>query len=582
MVEQRRGDELRIAGEWRPIRGLHPPHPDLMPNLARLAAALPGWDMLEGLDLGLFTPMPHQLLAADMFATPWLGDLGEGLSMNRERTRLIVADEGGTGKTLTSSIAARWVDLYGGVDRGPIVVLCPRILMDEWVRHLRATFHDDPERVIRLGSARWFDATLHRDAVVVVSKHSWAKHWREHVSRMVVSCPPALVIIDEVHQGRSRYADEDGEEPDDEGSGGGETERVDDRTLYVAQQGTCRWSGFAIGVSATPINVHIDEFGNILSMLQHHEVEDTGSVDLAEAILQPWMESLGKLQKIARGSTAQTRPVADIKPILDGMASIVRARGGPVQRWGLADEDAERLATNLEQCSEQADEVQTSDLLRMARELHPWGRNLLMTLRSDIETEEGAFRTRREVHRKVDWPALANLAPNLTRNDTELNAADLRLLLSDTRNPFRMKEVQTKDGGTKRERRYKGEWQKGDSGQQIERSSLKLTDPRPAVLAQLIADDVQHGHTRPTTCCVVAWSSLSGEEQQTALQSETCKTPLSGIFWRLGLKSTWPSVFASSRPGLRTQQPSSATAGGRPDNRIDTRFWSAPRRVKSA
>ena len=43
-----------------------------------------------------------------MFATPWLGDLGEGLAMNRERTRLIVADEDNR-KTLTSSIAARWL-----------------------------------------------------------------------------------------------------------------------------------------------------------------------------------------------------------------------------------------------------------------------------------------------------------------------------------------------------------------------------------------------------------------------------------------------------------------------------------------
>ena len=108
-----RGGRLSNQGRWMSRDDLQPATEDdaaAVKSLRDLLLALHGWDLIEGLDLARFTPMPHQLLAADALASPWLADvLGEEAYLQgRKRTRLIVADEGGTGKTLTASIAARW------------------------------------------------------------------------------------------------------------------------------------------------------------------------------------------------------------------------------------------------------------------------------------------------------------------------------------------------------------------------------------------------------------------------------------------------------------------------------------------
>ena len=87
------------------------------------------------------------------------------------RTRVVVADEGGIGKTLSVSIAVRWITLRPDAS-GPVLVLVPPLLTEHWGRHLRAVFSDDPDRVRVLSSARFFDASLHRDDIVVMSKFS--------------------------------------------------------------------------------------------------------------------------------------------------------------------------------------------------------------------------------------------------------------------------------------------------------------------------------------------------------------------------------------------------------------------------
>ena len=152
--------------------------------------------------------MPHQLLAADALASPWLADvLGEEAYLQgRKRTRLLIADEGGTGKTLTASIAARWFDTRMRQRSGPILVLVPPLLIDEWLNHLRAAFHDDVGRVKELSGARWYDGRLDAGNVLVVSKYSWAKHLQnEHTQRQLTEHPPSMLIIDEVHQDEAAF-----------------------------------------------------------------------------------------------------------------------------------------------------------------------------------------------------------------------------------------------------------------------------------------------------------------------------------------------------------------------------------------
>ena len=80
-----------------------------MQAVGGLLHALPGWPLADGIDRSKYTPDSHQLLVSDMLATNWFQDV-EGLD-GFARTRVLVADEGGTGKTLGVSLAVRWATI---------------------------------------------------------------------------------------------------------------------------------------------------------------------------------------------------------------------------------------------------------------------------------------------------------------------------------------------------------------------------------------------------------------------------------------------------------------------------------------
>ena len=149
------------------------------------------------LDLSTFTPDSHQLSVADKLASSWLQFI-DGMSQSYPRTRVVVADEGGIGKTLSVSIAVRWISLREDAS-GPILILVPPLLTEHWAAHLRAVFSDDPDRVRVLSSARYFDTSIHNDDIIVSSKFSWIHHMQD-----LSSLPSSLcVVIDEAHQGRT-------------------------------------------------------------------------------------------------------------------------------------------------------------------------------------------------------------------------------------------------------------------------------------------------------------------------------------------------------------------------------------------
>ena len=75
---------------------------------------------------------------ADKLASCWL-DFIDGLENRHPRTRVVVTDEGGIGKTLSVSVAVRWITLRENAE-GPILVLVPPLLTEHWASHLRAVF----------------------------------------------------------------------------------------------------------------------------------------------------------------------------------------------------------------------------------------------------------------------------------------------------------------------------------------------------------------------------------------------------------------------------------------------------------
>ena len=524
-LEQDGEVDCRIKGRWMSRDDLQPATEEdaaAVKSLRDLLLALPGWDLIEGLDLAQFTPMPHQLLAADALASPWLADvLGEEAYLQgRKRTRLLIADEGGTGKTLTASIAARWFDTRMRQRSGPILVLVPPLLIDEWLNHLRAAFHDDVGRVKELSSARWYDGRLDAGNVLVVSKYSWAKHLKNgNTQRQLRENPPSMLIIDEVHQGRSRFRSNEEEDTDgvhaqlDEwgedglgaaGAAGTMAGEVDGGTLLNAQSSTAARAEVVLGLSATPINLEVSELRGILSMMHAEQALQGGHLpcqqrsEEGKAWDEKWLQELVRLRRDARHRLAEDcldgGELQTLINLLDNRPEgAVTAPEGPGRTWrNLPEEAREQILPMLEQARDRPGGLSPPTVLRLCRELHPYGRHFLLTSRKDLlrddDAETAQFRTRCDETRRFPDPLATDPLAQATFMLNELNAHRKRLLRSSRWNPLQNATVQ---GGGVGPPRY-GDVDSWMLGTQLYSTAQmnELDDPRVTALVDLINADL--------------------------------------------------------------------------------------------
>ena len=333
---------------------------------------------------GGFVPDDHQFLPMDMLASGWLSLLGVNSGLGIPRTRVLIADEGGTGKTLTASLAIRYASIINS--GGPIIVLVPPLLIDHWFEHLSAVFFDEPERIEILSSAKYFNET-HYDRIVIVSKWSWSKHFERHVKKHIDNEQgrPCCVLIDEAHQGRT------GNEPNWEkfsdikyaGAIGIEEDDIEFNNVMGEQQFsslrssmsyTCRKSKYAIGVTATPINLQLQELNNIMK-----DLSADGYVNAPDFVADTnYTKLIGKLMRKSRkGFQPMSRAV-----LFQPLNQYIEKNGFP-SLWyqqGLTTDDCIAIQDWLDD-----ETVIESDLaLRVLKDLHPYGKHLSITLRSDL------------------------------------------------------------------------------------------------------------------------------------------------------------------------------------------------------
>jgi len=497
--------------------------------------------------LEAFTPMSHQFLAADMLATPWLSGLIDDDKLRR--SRLIIADEGGTGKTLTAAIASRWVSV-SNLESGTIIILCPPLLIEEWVLHLKAVFNDDPERVLALESAKWFDPEVHKNRVLVVSKYSWAYRWDEiagdgknTLSQLVKQNPPSCVIIDEVHQGRTRYGDMEKDnslkESGEDSSGkiqDSEENCSDDRTLEKAQRETCTVAATAIGVSATPINLKVEEFNNILKILKAEQILD-GHLPVENDTRKLWMDTLGKIAAVARGKKdGESMPGNVLTPLLSMLQKMHQTGFLRI----LDKTQFDQMKSKLQELSTKS--LDPSLALRLCRELHPWGRHLAMTLRVDlklptkneeaIKKAQPEFRTRKERH------VMINLQENFPQYQEFLDSVECdgeyvgtrinnrssnwwlrtNLIHSHRWNPM-TRDYSENSGTYSGSTRYSGTWT--FDGRPFGQGIKDLDDPRLEPLADAIKSDIDgEGESKPSRGCVI-FTEFKGTVQSLSKQEKT-------------------------------------------------------------
>ena len=231
---------------------------------------------------------------------------------------MVVADEGGIGKTLSVSIAVRWITLRPDAS-GPVLVLSPPLLTEHWGRHLRAVFSDDPDRVRVLSSARFFDPSLHRDDIVVMSKFSWIHHMQ---SGQLEYPTPLCVVIDEAHQGRTgmgyREINSDFFHEDGQGEMFDHEETNSTKQHAEVLQKTCVKSSYAVAVTATPINTDMKELNYILYNIgseSSYYFRHDGAQETPEA----WFEALSNIKIWSREAKndQQRCPATLIRALID-------------------------------------------------------------------------------------------------------------------------------------------------------------------------------------------------------------------------------------------------------------------------
>jgi hypothetical protein len=102
---------FRIAGEWVQKVGIKEigAESNYLPTF-KLLLTLPGWPLVDGINMnknsGGFIPDSHQFIPMDLLEAGWLSGFGVRDGNGLRRSRILISDEGGTGKTLSASLAA--------------------------------------------------------------------------------------------------------------------------------------------------------------------------------------------------------------------------------------------------------------------------------------------------------------------------------------------------------------------------------------------------------------------------------------------------------------------------------------------
>ena len=425
----------RVAGSWTPTAATFQGSMVPFQGFHTLLRSLPSWPLVDGINLdvnaGGMSPDDHQFLPMDMLATGWLSSMGVRGGQGLERTRVLLADEGGTGKTLSACLALRYLKIKHG-QGGPIIVLVPPLLIDHWIEHLHIVFAHRPELIERLSTARHF-GPHHNGRIVVVSKFSWSKHFNNHVKKQLESIQPLCVLVDEVHQGRTGGSEEeleDGKDLGDEqfvGASGLEDDNLEGDSekkantiekvftnLRSSIQGTARRSLFAIGVSATPINLALNELTKILRDLNAEAF--IGQKSHENSAHEAYLKKHGGLIRRARAGFDNETRGAFFESILADVEGLW------LHDEALLKDDREQLKTWLSE----DDPITPGEALRVLRELHPYGRHLSLTLREDLTNVRNShddspkFRTRETVVEdvEIDRPSQA-IMDVLKREDTD-------------------------------------------------------------------------------------------------------------------------------------------------------------------
>jgi len=370
---------------------MHPQSSEAVQAIGAMLRALPKMQLLEGFNLkgrNSKSPDAHQLIATDMLVEPWLKPIfGE----DKKRTRLILADEGGVGKTLTACLFIKRLLVSGIPDKNgsftpissknPILILTPAAnkIRRQWKRELESILLPEDFSQISMSKNQFLHANPEK-SIYILSKYSVSNLFIDHnkstdqfiqvlENKRSHSLKIGVTIVDEIHQGRSQtYSDLH------------QNEISENSSLWESQKALCTHSEYALGLSATPINMDNQELVRMLEVLGGECLE------YAECIRE-------KLDK------NQIEEWKNITSILLECSNLIRKNKIP------SEELLSSLSTQIQsECFPSTDtekELISKYLIgnnwsleewgvkgpRLLRELHPLGRYLTLIRRADLGYE---------------------------------------------------------------------------------------------------------------------------------------------------------------------------------------------------
>jgi ERCC4-related helicase len=173
----------------------------------------------------------------------WLECLSKELGF--ERRRMILADEGGVGKTKSASICANYLLNQDSSD--PVLILVEPRQRKSWYHKLRKVLPRH-QHIIWRGSATNL-MSPRRDVVYVCSKYSVHKHIDVLKGAWGDQEQFSLVIIDECHKMKP---------------GGNEKRNFNaEKRNFNAEKQVCRAANYVIGITASPLGIEIGDVWDI-------------------------------------------------------------------------------------------------------------------------------------------------------------------------------------------------------------------------------------------------------------------------------------------------------------------------------
>jgi len=253
-------------------------------------------------------PKWYQFIPRCMLMRPWLeGLFPDEHPYNIPRKGLIIADEGGVGKTKAAAICISHI--YSLNPEKPILLLVPSRLIKGWMSEILRVNPKLFEYIVISSNASKL-TNLNEGKIYITSKDSFSKHSKslfKSWNKLAMAENPeqsnllnklfSLVVIDEAHKGKAGTGEDD--------ENGNSKSLETGSQMYKAIHGLCKDHSIKnLAITASPLSMELPDIKNIARMIDVDEsfLAAIGSKldeDSNKELLKDWEQYLKIFRKVS-------------------------------------------------------------------------------------------------------------------------------------------------------------------------------------------------------------------------------------------------------------------------------------------